>query len=235
MGNLDQPVAGERVDGIAIEAVEPLRRTCDQAKDTRAPLTERPGERRLSAQRLVAAAARWAPRRERAHPAARNAREAHRRAEVHQRPRRAAAEGAAASLLHAPHVRVHRQHRLAPRETGDGVRGVPADSGKLRQVARPPDPRDDPGRLVQGDGTAVVAEPLPGADDVAARRRGQRFGIRPAIEPRQVARDDALDLRLLEHDLGDEDRVRVSRLPPGKLPAVLREPGEQSFLHAARL
>ena len=47
-------------------------------------------------------------------------------------------------------------------------------------------------------------------------------------------RDHARHLRLLEHHLGDEDRVRVARAPPGQIvAAVCREPPEQRFLHPA--
>ena len=67
---------------------------------------------------------------------------------------------------------------------------------------------------MEPDGVVVVPEPAPGRDHVGGRRGGERGGGRPACEPRGVALDDAADLRLLEHDLGDEDRVRVARLAP---------------------
>ena len=53
---------------------------------------------------------------------------------------------------------------------------------------------------------------------------GERAGGGPALEPREVAGHDSLDLRLLEHDLAHEDRVRVARAAPWQLPAVRREP-----------
>ena len=59
----------------------------------------------------------------------------------------------------------------------------------------------------------VVAEALPLPDRVRRRGGGERRDCRPPLEPGEVARDDAVDLRLLEHDLRDEDRVRVARPP----------------------
>ena len=56
----------------------------------------------------------------------------------------------------------------------------------------------------------VVAQAHPRGQDVRAAGVGERRLVRPALEPRLVARDDARDLRLLEHDLRDEDRVRVA-------------------------
>ena len=47
------------------------------------------------------------------------------------------------------------------------------------------------------------------------------------IEPGEVARDDAFDLGLLQHDLGDEDRVRIAGPSPGQVAALLGEPAEE--------
>ena len=62
----------------------------------------------------------------------------------------------------------------------------------------------------------VVAEPLPFTDHLACRGGGERVDRRPALEPALPARHDALHLRLLRHDLADEDRVRVAGPPPGR-------------------
>ena len=68
----------------------------------------------------------------------------------------------------------------------------------------------DRGRPVQGERAAVVSEPLPRTDHLARRGGGQRCRRRPSLEPVEVARPDALDLRLLQHHLRDENRVRVA-------------------------
>ena len=84
---------------------------------------------------------------------------------------------------------------------------------------------------MQVDRAPVVAEPLPLADHVAERSGGELLGGGPALEPGQVARHDARDLRLLEHHFRDEDRVRIASPPPGQVACVLVEPGEERRLH----
>ena len=78
----------------------------------------------------------------------------------------------------------------------------------------------------------MLAEPLPSADYIGRRDGGERLRGRPASEPVEVVRNDALDLGLLEHDLAHEDRIRVARVPPGEISTSLREPLEQQPLHA---
>src|ERR1700681_3338521 len=46
---------------------------------------------------------------------------------------------------------------------------------------------------------------------------------------------DAVDLRLLQHDLGDQDVVRVVRLAPRQIPSMSPVPGEQPLAKAAAL
>jgi hypothetical protein len=136
------------------------------------------------------------------------------------------------ALRHTADVRVDREHRPPEREGRDGVGGVAADAGKLRQIVRPAARRDALRRPVEIDGAPVVSEPLPGPDDVGERGRGERLRGRPALEPLPETRDDALDLRLLEHDLGDEDRVGVAAPAPGEVAAVLAKPGQERGVHA---
>ena len=45
-----------------------------------------------------------------------------------------------------------------------------------------------------------------------------------------VIGDHRRNLGLLEHDLRDQDLVRVARLPPGEVPAVLPEPAQEASL-----
>ena len=87
-------------------------------------------------------------------------------------------------------------------------------------------------RAVKADGAAVVPEPLPGADHVAGGRGGERLDGRPALEPGEVARDDPVDLGLLQHHLGDEDRVRVTCPAPREIASGAPEPLDQELLHA---
>src|SRR6266540_3881735 len=109
-----------------------------------------------------------------------------------------------------------------------------ADAWKLRQVIGPAPGRNVLRRSVEVEPPTVVAEALPGSDDLRRRGRREHLGGRPAVEPLEVSRDDALDLGLLQHHLRDEDGVRVARPAPGQVTSVLREPGEQGSLHRRR-
>src|SRR5207244_11236412 len=62
-------------------------------------------------------------------------------------------------------------------------------------------------------------------------RGRERRRRRPPLEPRVPARNHALDLRLLQHHLADEDRVRIGGPTPREIPPVLAEPGQQQLAH----
>src|SRR5918999_3499623 len=143
------------------------------------------------------------------------------------RPSAASAADAAAPLDDPLHVHVHRYHGLAVCEPRDGGGRVAPDSGQLRQIFGPTFGRDLTRRPVEVQRAPVVAEALPLADDVCSGRVRKSLDRRPALEPGEVARHDARDLRLLEHDLADEDRVRVSRPAPWEVAAVLGIPAEE--------
>ena len=206
----------------------------DESERTRAPLAEGALEPPLLAEWLVALPAARASARERADAAARHSRQAHGRAEIHERLGAPVGELAARALADARHVHVHGKYRPAEGEAADGVRRVAADSGKLGEILGPAMSGDMLRRPVQVDRAPVVAEPLPRADDLRERRSGERLQGRPPLEPGREARHDALDLRLLEHDLRDEDRVRVASPPPGQVAAVLLEPGSKPSLGGHR-
>jgi hypothetical protein len=53
------------------------------------------------------------------------------------------------------------------------------------------------------------------------------------VQPLVVIRHDGGDLRLLEHELGDEDCVRVSGPAPGEIAAVTTMPAEKRSLESA--
>jgi hypothetical protein len=141
------------------------------------------------------------------------------------------AELAPRALEDPPHVRVHGQDRVIEREAPYRVGRVAPDSGQLGQVFRPAVGGDASCCAVQVERAAVVAEPLPRTDDVRSGRGRKNLDRWPALEPSEVARDDARDLGLLEHDLGDEDRVRVARLSPGEVAAAAPVPDEEGTLH----
>ncbi len=207
----------------------------DEPQRLGATLPERAFVTRLFAQRLVTPPARGTAVCQRTRAAARNSREADRRPEIHQRLCGRRRKPPAGAFLHTAHVRVDRKNRAAQREVPHGRGGVRPHTGEPGQIVRPTVCRDLLSCPMQVEATPVVAEPLPGSDHLRHRRRRERLNGGPALEPRQVPRDDSLDLRLLQHDLGDEDGVGISRPTPRQVAAVLREPGEQGGLHGLGL
>src|SRR5207245_9259511 len=134
---------------------------------------------------------------------------------------RARAEEAATG--EAPDVGVEHGGVTIVSEREDRARGVPADpwqaSQRRRVVGQVPAVTGDglARDRVQAHGTDVVAERVPEPPDVLDARPGQVVDRRVAPEELAVFRDDAIYLRLLEHDLGDEDAVGMARAPPGKI------------------
>ena len=214
---LDETVAGERVDRVGVELV-----------DRPGPRSDEPQKRRRAAAGMslrsatACAAARSVGRatgsaRRAGRPRSAVPREADGRAEIEERLQRLRPERVAGALLDPRDVRIDREHGLAERLVADrrgGVRGrrPEARSGRPASRAR----RSTLRGPVQVDRAPVVAEPLPGADHVGGRSGRERCRRRPALEPREPAGMHALDLRLLQHHLADENRVRILRLPPGR-------------------
>ena len=224
----DEAIALEGDERLAVGRV--LAR-CDGAQRDRPPLPEGALEPRLLAQRLVPSPPRRAGGRERAVAATRDAGDADRCPEIEERLRTGAVEARPGALLNPPDVRVDRQHVAPEGEIADGGGGVRTDAGELGEVVRPAVNGHLPGGTVQIDGAAVVAEPLPLDDHVRRGRARERLDARPALEPGLPARDHAVDLRLLQHDLRDEDRIGIVRPPPGQIAPVLLVPGQEQLPH----
>ena len=85
---------------------------------------------------------------------------------------------------------------------------------------------------MQSDGAQVVSEALPGSDRIGTRGARQRVCGRKTLEPGVPPGDDAIDLGLLQHHLGDQNRVRVARTPPGQVARTGGVPVEQAPLDA---
>jgi hypothetical protein len=130
-------------------------------------------------------------------------------------------------------VRFDDRDRLFEGERGNGIRGISANSGEL--LNRGQVFRENAGVLFrygnrcrpQISGAGVVAEALPGVQDVIFGSSGERGEIGEAAKPLFIIGDDGGDLGLLEHELGDEDRVRIGSAAPGKIAGVLAIPGEK--------
>lgn len=125
---------------------------------------------------------------------------------------------------HPRDVAVDQRGALAIRDRRDRPRGVRADAGHLAQAARGRRQRAAPPRhhlarpAVQIAGARVVAEPRPVREHVIERRLGERPHRRKPPQPPLPVRDHRRDPRLLQHDLGHPDRVRVPRPPPRQVP-----------------
>lgn len=91
------------------------------------------------------------------------------------------------------------------------------------------------GDHVQPDGANIVAEWIPQAPDLSHVRGGQAAEGRETAEELAVLRDHALDLRLLQHDLGDEDAIRLTGATPREVAGMLGVPDEQSPLEGTNL
>src|SRR5207248_499866 len=105
-------------------------------------------------------------------------------------------------------------------EVGDRRRRVRPDARQRGEVVGPAPRHDGSRSAVQVDGAPVVPEALPLADDVGRRGVGERSRGRPALEPAQVARDDALDLLRelgfeVVHDLRQLGEGNVDHLVSG--------------------
>ena len=66
----------------------------------------------------------------------------------------------------------------------------------------------------------VVAKPLPGMKNIVLRRARQRIKIWETAQPLLVIRQNARDLGLLKHELGDEDCVRILSPTPREIAPV---------------
>ena len=88
---------------------------------------------------------------------------------------------------------------------------------------------DEPRGAPQVERATVVAEPLPGPQDVGGRDIGQRLDRREQGHERDPRLTRPGRLGLLGHRLGDEDRVRVGRATERQRPAARRIPGEDGI------
>jgi len=126
-------------------------------------------------------------------------------------------------------------------KAGDGVRGIFPDP---RELLHFPHRSWEPSAILSCDGprcgvkiscARVIAEALPGAQDVIFRSASQRSEIGKSTEPLLVIRSDSGYLSLLEHELGDEDGVWVARSAPEEVAPVTAIPAEKRTLKRANV
>src|SRR3989338_6447258 len=87
--------------------------------------------------------------------------------------------------------------------------------------------------LTQADRPNVIAQGVPQFLHLAERGLRERLHAGIALEKLFIFRRDAVHLRLLEHDLRDEDLVRIARPPPREIALVVRIPLEKTLLNGA--
>jgi len=73
----------------------------------------------------------------------------------------------------------------------------------------------------------VIAKSLPRVEDVTLRSPGQGGEICEAAEPFIIIRDNGGNLSLLEHELRNEDGVRIASLAPGQGAAMAAIPTQK--------
>ena len=114
-----------------------------------------------------------------------------------------------------------------------GTHGIAAEAGQAAQRGRVTGHDaavglDDGARgAMQVLGPPVEAESTPGREDFVVVRRSEGGDRGEAGEETLVVALDRVDLRLLEHDFADPDRVRIARAPPGQTARRLGEPGQE--------
>lgn len=130
-------------------------------------------------------------------------------------------------------IRIDGGHGLVEREGGDGSGGVGSDAGQgadggriggeMASVIRD----DGSGGAMEIAGAGVIAEALPCMEDVRPGSGGEGLERREESHPAVKVGDHRCDLGLLEHDLRDQNRIRVPRGAPGEIASVAGEPAAE--------
>jgi hypothetical protein len=148
---------------------------------------------------------------------------------------------AAMARQHALHVAV--ENRLARPESKRGNRrgrraADAGQRGKRRGIARKVAAmraHDRGGRGVQVMRAPVIAEAAPVREHGVDRGAGQCGDIGERIDKAQVVRRHRRDLRLLQHDLGEPDAIRIARVLPRQIVTAVRAlPGDDASSERTR-
>jgi hypothetical protein len=73
-------------------------------------------------------------------------------------------------------------------------------------------------------GSRVIAQALPGVQNVRFSRSGKRADGGEAAQPPIIVRDNSGGLGLLEHDFGNQDGIGIAALAPGEIAFVEQKP-----------
>ena len=138
-------------------------------------------------------------------------------------------------------IRFDDRDRLIESKCRECVRCIATNTG---QVANRPDVTgQNPtvpilhnlGRGMEIASAIVIAEPLPGVQDIILRGARKRTEIGESTEPFIIMRDHGGDLGLLEHELRDKNGVGIVGLTPGKIAAVAPKPTEKRATERANV
>ena len=118
-------------------------------------------------------------------------------------------------------IRFDNWNRLKKSKSRDCVRRIAANARQFanrRDIAGKDSPVSilhDLGGGMKIPGAVVIAEALPGVENIVLRSARKRIEIRESAKPFIIIRDYGGDLGLLKHELGDQDRVRIAGFAPG--------------------
>src|SRR5215470_189266 len=76
-------------------------------------------------------------------------------------------------------------------------------------------------------GTAVISEAAPGSEHGAFWSCGEGADVGKFLQEQTIVLENGSDPRLLQHDFGNPDAVRVASCAPWKITAMVAVPGEQ--------
>ena len=138
------------------------------------------------------------------------------------------------------HISVHGRLRLIVRNAENGSGGVGSDPRQRDQVTAGIRRlsiiagHDFPDPLLQVAGPRIVAQPLPGRQEVLLRRFRQGSNVRKPLQKPVIVGNDRFHAGLLQHDFRYPDAVRVAFLPPRQIPShpvvPLQQPPCQRFI-----
>jgi|GEM_PF-12925 len=115
-------------------------------------------------------------------------------------------------------------------EGGNGSSRVGADARQLAQNLgiignAPPVPGNN---LTRGpteiSGARVISKPFPELENLFLIRAGERNDVWELLHPSLVERDHRRDGGLLQHELGDQNRIGIAGATPRQVAAVFQEP-----------
>jgi hypothetical protein len=84
-------------------------------------------------------------------------------------------------------------------------------------------------------GPAIIPEPFPGFPHLNGRGCGKRIDAGKELEEPVVIGFDPGHLGLLQHELGYQNPVRISGLPPRQVSSISTEPAEEGAAERRRV